>query len=109
MDTKQHEAVRLTELSGPERRRSARVPLEVEIEVSGKEPRGKAFREMAKTGDVNEHGCRFELPRQLNRGDLVTLASARSVGPFNENKPQLFQIVWVEPGNLGWQMGAMRL
>jgi hypothetical protein len=93
--------------SGKERRRTRRVRLSFQIEVSGRDRAGHLFHEAAVTTDVNEDGCRFDLVRQLQRGDVVGI---RVLG--REGKPgklALFEVVWAKPSERGWTVGAVRL
>jgi PilZ domain len=93
--------------SGAERRRTKRIPLAFQVEVSGREPKGGLFQDQAVTIDVNEAGCRFDLERQLNRGDVVTIRVVQSCSA--SNRPTRFQVVWAEPADLGWTIGVMKL
>jgi hypothetical protein len=92
-----------------ERRRSKRVAVAFQIEVSGREPRGDAFHDRATTIDVNEHGCKFNLARQVQTGDTLTICLLLNETPTGENNASLFQIVWAAPSDNGCTVGAMRL
>ena len=96
--------------SPADRRRSKRVSMAFQIEVSGTDLRGVVFRDPAMTNDVNEHGCQFECLRKLSRGEHVSIRlieGAERGGNLGE--PQLFEVVWVTASTLGWQIGAMKL
>ena len=56
-----HSEDKKLEETGPDRRRSRRVPLSFHIEVSGFDSQGQFFRDRAVTADVSDGGCRFEL------------------------------------------------
>jgi hypothetical protein len=92
---------------GADRRRTRRVPLTFQIEVSGIDRNGTAFRERAITTNVNENGCRFDLVWQLFPGDLISISviSAHREG-LKKDSPTVFQVVWVEPSDMGWSVGA---
>jgi len=98
------------EPAGVERRRTKRVPLAFRIEVTGRDLNGAMFHDQAVTADVNENGCRFDLPRQLNPGDMVTI---RLVGDAPRLSPgegrRLFEVVWAGPSEQGWSIGASML
>jgi hypothetical protein len=97
-------------LSGAERRRSKRISLVFQIEVSGREPGGAEFRDLTTTEDITEHGCRFVLQRELHDGDVVAIRLVqRSAGPSQESETQRFAIVWVEASMHGWSLGAKKL
>jgi hypothetical protein len=92
--------------SSIERRRTKRVAVAFQIEVSGREPLGALFNERATTIDVNEHGCKFDLARQVQSGDMLTIRLLRG---GKDNKAALFQIVWASPSEMGCTVGAMKL
>jgi hypothetical protein len=96
--------------TGAERRRTKRVPLSFQIEVSGRDRTGAAFCERAMTSDVNQNGCKFDLLWELKPGDLVSI-SVSPKGPrlTPAEQPTIFQVVWVEPSELGWTVGATSL
>lgn len=97
-------------LQGSERRRSKRVQLAFQIEVSGTEMSGEKFQDLTTTQDINEHGCRFTLQRELSQGDVVTIRVInRTADAPQENAAQVFEIVWVDASVHGWSMGARRL
>jgi hypothetical protein len=103
------ETDRPKESVGSDRRRSRRVALAVQIEVSGMEPTG-AFRDRALTTDVNEHGCQFILQRKLRPGEQVTIALANAdADPIKGNHVHPFEVVWAEHTELGWAIGVRKL
>lgn len=93
-----------------ERRQCKRLPLSYPIEVSGFDHSGKLFRDQVVTLDVSDQGCKFELPRELRRGDFVRIRLAGQNADRHDNgKPLLFEVVWVEPGKRCWTVGAAKL
>jgi hypothetical protein len=93
-----------------DRRRSKRVPLVFQIEVCGTDTGGAKFSDLTTTEDINEHGCRFGLQRELRRGQVVSIrVVSRNAGAVPESEPQRFEIVWVEASMHGWVGGAVRL
>ena len=92
---------------GAERRRTKRVALSFQIEVSGRDRAGHVFRDRAVTTDVNEDGCRFDLLRQLQPKDVVAIRVVGQQGSLG--KLALFEVVWAEPSERGWTMGAAKL
>ena len=96
--------------AGEERRRTKRVPLSFQIEVSGRDRNGAAFCERAMTSDVNHGGCKFDLLWELKPGDLVSIALVPKDRHLTGAQPPIiFQVVWVEPGELGWTIGVTAL
>jgi hypothetical protein len=102
-------ATQTGESAGAERRRSKRVAVAFQIEVSGWEPMGAVFNEQARTIDVNEHGCRFDLSRQVRVGDTLAIRVLQGTLPRADRRAALFQIVWAAPSAMGCTVGAMRL
>jgi hypothetical protein len=97
------------ELFGAERRQTKRIPLAIQIEVSGREGKRGAFRDRTVTIDVSESGCRFRLDRELKRGDELAIVCEKTDGGLPENQPALFHVVWSEPYEDGSLIGAMQL
>jgi hypothetical protein len=96
-------------LLGVERRQTKRIPLALHIEVSGREGKRGAFRDRTVTIDVSESGCRFQLDRELKRGDeLAIVCETDGDGPTGA-QPALFHVVWAEPAEHGSLIGAMQL
>ncbi len=90
-----------------ERRRTKRVPLSFQIEVSGRDRAGQVFRDQAVTTDVNEDGCRFDFLRQLQAKDVVAIQLTGRYGSLS--KRVLCEVVWAEPNERGWSIGVERL
>src|SRR5580698_7929060 len=89
------------QLSG-ERRRSKRVQLAFQIEVTGTELTGVAFKDLTTTEDINDHGCRFTLQRELRQGDVVTIRVVHRSAEAPLENAQVFEIVWVDASVRGW-------
>jgi len=89
-----------------EKRRTKRMPLSFQIEVSGRDGAGAKFCEPAVTTDVNEHGCRFDFLRELRPKEIVAIQRVWRNAPWIETKPVLFEVVWVDPKERGWAVGA---
>lgn len=96
-------------LFGAERRQTKRIPLALQIEVSGREGKRGAFRDRTVTIDVSESGCRFRLDRELKRGDELVIVCEKGDGSLPENQPTLFHVVWAAPYEDGSLIGAMQL
>jgi hypothetical protein len=94
-------------LAGPERRRSKRVRLAFEIQVSGQDASGGKFYERAITNDVNSQGCQFDFLRQLHSGDRISIRLAKGGAGSNSEHP--FEVVWAVPGYHGWTIGVTQL
>jgi hypothetical protein len=93
-----------------ERRRFKRLALVFHIEVSGRDETGSEFRDQAVTTDIREHGCGFNLARQLHSGSAVTVRLTNEVNSsLRGESEQLFQVAWVAPCKYGWSIGATNL
>lgn len=93
-----------------DRRKGRRVPISFAIEVSGFDAAGHMFREVTVTTDISEHGCRFDLLRELHRGDVIAIQRVLRGGNRQEDsKPLLFEAVWAYASNHGWTIGASKL
>lgn len=93
-----------------ERRRRRRVAIAFPIEVSGKGVTGTAFHDRALTNDVSESGCQFSFERKLCIGEHLSLSLVNTdFAKLTGTKTQLFEVVWVEPNNMGWVIGARKL
>jgi PilZ domain len=96
--------------AGAERRRTQRMSIPFHIEVCGRESEDTVFQDETTTINVNEHGCKFDLTHQLDRGDVVTIRQVtRGQIPPEENDPILFEVVWAEVRETGWAVGATKL
>src|SRR5579862_588167 len=71
---KTYEHIMSRQAAGAERRRTKRVPLSFQIEVSGRDRTGAAFSERAMTSDVNHSGCKFDFLWELKPGDLISIS-----------------------------------
>ena len=102
---------RLTGHTTSNHRRSKRIMIVFQIEVSGMDHlTGSIFHDRAATTDISEQGCQFTFQRKLNPGEhlslcLVDTDFARVTG----HKTQPFEVVWVERGPIGWTVGARKL
>jgi hypothetical protein len=93
-----------------DRRQGKRVPISFPIEISGFDDAGRLFRECTVTTDVSEQGCRFDLLRELKRGDVIAIQLISRNGDRPEkSRPLLFEIAWVDASLRGWTMGASKL
>ena len=111
-NVKSVETVESRNVFGAERRATKRVPLVLKIEVSGQDRKlGRVFRETTTTIDISETGCRFQLNRELHRGDEVAILCEDNTGSEGQSKcqPALFHVVWAEPAEVGSLIGAMQL
>jgi PilZ domain len=100
-------------LKGPiawERRRRSRVAIAFPIEVSGMGVTGTAFHDRTLTTDVSESGCQFPFERKLCIGEHLSLRLVNTdFAKLTGTKTQLFEVVWVEPNNMAWVIGARKL
>jgi hypothetical protein len=90
-----------------DRRHCRRVLLSFPIKVSGFDLNGQPFSDLSVTTDVSDQGCRFDLLRQVQLGDVLTIQLVdRSSGkPSDERAPQ-FRVAWVWPSERGWSVGV---
>jgi hypothetical protein len=94
---------------GAERRLTKRVPVALKIEVSGRDPKRGPFHDHTVTIDVSESGCRFQLDREVKRGDELAITCEDGSDAQSNNEPELFHVVWAEPAENGSLIGAMQL
>ena len=93
-----------------ERRCSRRLQLAIQLEVTGFDRTGQFFSGYAMTANISERGCRFDLLYELLPGDAILVRLARPSGRFcGESRPIPFEIVWIEPNEHGWTVGAAKL
>ena len=93
-----------------DRRRDERASLCFQIQVSGFDPSGRLFQEQAVTSDVSANGCRFALLREVKPKDVLAIQLVgRDGGQNGAGRPLLFEVVWAEPSERGWTVGALKL
>lgn len=93
-----------------DRRREARIPLAIPIEVTGFDAGGKFFCEATKTVDISESGCSFSLKRAMERGGIVAIKiTAKNRKTKAEQKPFLYQIARSTSEDAHWIIGAAKL
>ena len=92
-----------------DRRREARIPLAIPVEVTGFDIHGKFFCEATKTVDISESGCSFSLKRDLERGGIVAIKVTIKERKKNPERPFLYQIARSTAENGHWIVGAAKL
>lgn len=93
-----------------DRRREARIPLTIAIEVTGFDAQGKFFSDAAKTVDVSERGCSFRLKRRVERGGIVAIkVTMKNRKQQSEQRPFLYQVARATADGDGWIVGAAKL
>lgn len=93
-----------------DRRREARIPLAIPIEVTGFDSHGKFFCEATKTVDISESGCSFSLRRDVERGGIVAIkVTIKERKKKTEQRPFLYQIARSTPEDSHWIVGAAKL
>lgn len=93
-----------------DRRREARIPLAIPVEVTGFDIHGKFFCEATKTVDISESGCSFSLKRDLERGGIVAIkVTIKERKKKTEQRPFLYQIARSTAENGQWIVGAAKL
>ena len=78
--------------------------------MSGFDRTGRLFYERTVTSNVSENGCRFQVSKPLEPGDVVAIKiiGCQDASPA-ANKALLFQIRWIVRENGGWLAGALKL
>lgn len=93
-----------------DRRREARIPLAIPIEVTGFDIDGKFFCDATKTVDISESGCSFSLKRGMERGGIVAVkVTAKNRKTKIEQRPFLYQIARSTAEDGHWIIGAAKL
>jgi hypothetical protein len=98
----------LTDDAGQDRREGKRVALNYGLEVRGADERGTFYVSSARTRNVSEHGCRFEIDRKVKRGEVISLQVMRrnTEGEKQSTKALIFRICWVTTEENLWIVGA---
>jgi hypothetical protein len=98
----------LTKEVRQDRRGGKRVTLNYGLEVRGADEQGAFYVCGARTRNVSEHGCCFEIERKINRGEVVSLQVKRSnaQGEKQSTKALIFRICWVTTEENLWIAGA---
>jgi len=98
----------LSQEAREDRRRGKRVVLNYNLEVRGADEQGVYYVSMARTRNVSEHGCCFEIGRAVKQGEVVSLQVMRRGpgGGKESTKPMIFRLCWVARENDLWISGA---
>lgn len=106
----------LSSLIGEDRRKEKRVLLVYPIEVHGFDRHGNFFSERTATSNISADGCRFRLQAEVEPGTVVAIRVVQTrVGTrarpdqIGARRALLYQIVWTEPQETGWEAGACKL
>ncbi|MFZ0640759.1 MAG: PilZ domain-containing protein [Candidatus Acidiferrales bacterium] len=93
-----------------DRRREARIPLTIPIEVTGFDVDGKFFCEATKTVDISESGCSFPLKLCLERGGIIAIkVLVKDLKKKSEQRPFLYQVARSTLEGDYWMIGAAKL
>ena len=91
-----------------DRRNGKRVTLQFGLEIAGVDAAGAAFTVHGRTRNVSHHGCCFEVPRPLVKGERLTLKvirpNAQGVRETTDALP--FRLAWVLQEQDLWVAGA---
>ena len=91
-----------------DRRKCKRLPLSFPIKVSGTDTAGEEFSDLTVTTDVSDQGCRFDLLRNLQLGDVLTIQIVeRDTGKPGSAPPIHFEVAWVGASDWGWSIGVV--
>jgi hypothetical protein len=98
----------LSEETHADRRDGKRIALTYGIEVRGVDESQAFYVCDAKTRNVSEHGCCFEINRQIKKGEVVSLQVMRHSpkGELQCTKALIFRICWVTREGELWLAGA---
>ncbi|HUK31557.1 MAG TPA: PilZ domain-containing protein [Candidatus Acidoferrum sp.] len=98
----------LSEEARNDRRRGKRVTLKYGLEVRGADDRGAFYACAAKTRNVSEHGCCFEIERKIKQGEIISLQVMRrnAKGEKESTRALIFRICWVVQDDGLWVAGA---
>lgn len=91
-----------------DRRDGKRVSLRFVLEVSGTDAAGAPFQVQGRTRNVSHHGCCFEVPRCIVRGEKLLLKVIRrnSAGDQESTEVLPFRMAWVVQEENLWVAGA---
>ena len=93
-----------------DRRAGKRLRLNFSIEMTGFDRTGRLFTERTKTDDISEIGCRFDLLTPVERGAVVAIKLLPpGYATLPEEKPLLFEIMWVVARTNCWTVGTRKL
>ena len=93
-----------------DRRGCRRVCLSYPIRVAGSDRLSLPFSDLTVTTDVSEQGCRFDLLRELELGDVLIIQIVeRGTGKPHDDKTPQFKVAWVSPSQRGWSVGVVML
>lgn len=98
----------LAEEARQDRREGRRVTLNYGLEVRGADEQGAFYVCAARTRNVSEHGCCFEIERMIKRGEVVSLQVKRRNpdGEKQTTRSLIFRICWVTTEENLWIAGA---
>jgi hypothetical protein len=95
---------------GDDRRQCKRVSLSYPIRVSGCDSTGHSFSDVTVTTDVSDSGCRFDLLREIEMGEVVTIQIVdRNTGKPHDGRAPRFRVAWATPSDRGWSVGVVLL
>lgn len=93
-----------------DRRREARIPLTIPMEVTGFDIGGKFFCELTKTVDISESGCSFPLKHCLERGGIIAIkVIVKDDKKKAGQRPFLYQVARATLEGDHWITGAAKL
>jgi PilZ domain len=93
-----------------DRRKGKRLFLTYSLEIRGFDRTGRLFAVNVNTEDISESGCRLQTPMRLERGDVITVkVNVPRDRDLPQEKPQLFEIVWVNRDENRYTAGARKL
>jgi hypothetical protein len=93
-----------------DRRRDQRVVLVFPLNICGIDAAGHFFSEDTVTNNISEQGCRFQLSRKVEPGDVVAVRiSSRNPAERSDDRPTLFEVRWARRDGDGWLLGTVCL
>jgi hypothetical protein len=82
----------------PERRRDARIVVNVPVEITKIDETGLEITERTFVEDVSDFGCRFSIRGTVKKGDIVGIRLLAQDGrSLPDELAKLFEVMWVAP------------
>jgi hypothetical protein len=90
-----------------ERREAKRILVNAPVEVTEIDGEGQPITERTFIEDVSDFGCRFSARGPVKQGDTIAVKILGRYGnSLPDEKPRLFEIMWVAPKDHGSMVGA---
>jgi hypothetical protein len=95
------------EIFPPERRRDARIVVNVPVEITKIDETGHEITERTFVEDVSDFGCRFSIRETVKKGDTVAIRLLAQDGKSLSDEPvKHFEVMWAARGASRLVVGA---